>query len=98
MDHDRLAQALYESGMHAVLIAAVLEEMSELTATITVPGAGTTQPFGIHKGGKQGGTETPQVWKRFLAQILTTVVDGWDRHGYGLVDLDDDSRRVNHAI
>ena len=52
IDQDRLAQALWESGLHAAVVAAILYELHALEARMHLPTAPTGRRFQYGRGGK----------------------------------------------
>ena len=59
------------------LQAILLRELCGLNAVVSLPGAGTTDPFFYNKGGKQRGVETPLQWTALMVYILEPLVISW---------------------
>ena len=60
-----------------------------------------TAPFDIHKGGKQGGVETPDQWKITVEFILGPVIQAWTNMGLGFALTTEDGTLealISHAI
>ena len=89
---------MHEQKIHATIIVAVLAALSDMPATITLPGFGPCEPSPFTRGGKQGGRETPMVWTIFLDFILQPAVEKWNTYKYGLRDLDNFGEFANRCI
>ena len=70
MDHDQLKIALLRRGMHPRLFCVLLRELTSLKGRISIPGAGTAEPFNFASGGKQGGVETPGEWNFLIEHLM----------------------------
>ena len=70
MKHQLISNALLCRGAHPYLVRAVLRELHSIQARIEIPGAGATDLFQFSRGGKQGGTETPDILTLSLSMRL----------------------------
>jgi len=96
INHVLLAVALMHAGAPTYLVAAVMEEFYDLVAQMSVAGIGSTREFAYHKGGRQGGVETPPIWNIIMDFLLGPLVRKWDEQKYGFARFCD-CRRTSHA-
>jgi hypothetical protein len=94
--HDCLAWSLLRRGVHPKAIAAILREYSGLRGTATIPGAGTTAPFAMDMGGRQGGVDTPRELNCMVEAAMDSLLPTWRAAGYGVALLGS-TTRVTHA-
>ena len=68
-----------------------MRELTGMTCTIELPLTGKTNEFPFHKGGNQGGVETPDEWRILLEYFLEPVVFKWAHFemGFSLRDEKD---------
>eukprot|EP00973_Karenia_brevis_P044605 6178927-Karenia_brevis.AAC.1 len=62
MAHHLVSEALLGLGVPHFLVAAIMTELKDLWAQIAVSGLGATEWFCFHRGGRQGGVETPRIF------------------------------------
>ena len=65
------------------LTAAVLREYQGLEGTATLPGVGTTSPFRLARGGRQGGVDTPRELNMMIEALFQELVPTWESEGLG---------------
>ena len=53
-----------------------------MQAQMSVAGLGTTPVFPFHRGGRQGGVETPPIFRMISGFLLGPMVRHWDFAGY----------------
>eukprot|EP00973_Karenia_brevis_P039513 5453730-Karenia_brevis.AAC.1 len=70
-------------GIAPHIAAALLQELVEVYADAEVHGVARVQNIRVNKGGRQGGTETPNMWNWLLEHVLKSLVETWNRSGYG---------------
>ena len=100
MRHDVIHTALHRRGLSSHIIAVMMRELSGLKAVVSLPTAGTTEPFNYDRGGKQGGVETPDQWSCLLDYVMEPLVVQWaDRKwGFVLKTSEEDARYITHAV
>ena len=69
LDHGCLESCLVEQGSPAALIHAVLAELSECTMTFKMGAVHTQTDVLLFSAGKQGASDTPHLWNRYLDSI-----------------------------
>ena len=67
-----------------------------MSATISIPGAGSTEPFEFSRPGKQGGIETPDEFNMFMERMMSPLVKRWYERGWGF--RLDSGVIVNHLL
>ena len=60
-----LAVALAELGLPSCIQLALLAEYENMSATVTIADAPPSAPFNYTRGGREGGGDTPALWKCF---------------------------------
>ena len=83
MCHDYLMEAMLQRGLHPMSVLALMRELTGLSATISIPGAGCTDAFEFSRGGKQGGIVTPDEFSMFIEYMMTPIVKRWHARGLG---------------
>ncbi len=78
MHHSVIAESLTARGIHPQLVANFIRELFDVNAIISVPRAGETPPFPFTKGGRQGGTETPDTFNTVVDHLIEPVVQKWE--------------------
>jgi hypothetical protein len=66
------------------LVAALVEETMELTATASVQDVRAPEEFPFNRCAKQGGIESPWEWNMVLRHALDICVDAWLGRGFGI--------------
>ena len=66
-------------------------------ASISIPGAGSTEKFALQKGGKQGGPDTPDEFGIMMEAIVEPLAQSWSSRGFGFC-LDNTAATVSHII
>ena len=61
-----------------------MAEYSNLRAKIKIPEVGISDWFAYSKGAKQGGVETPDIWKIVLDYLFDPVISKWAEKTGGL--------------
>ena len=69
LDHGCLETCLSEQGTPAALIHAVLAELAECTMTFKMGAVHTQTNVLLFSAGKQGASDTPHLWNRYLDSI-----------------------------
>ena len=88
--------AMSECGFDARMTAAILEEMKDLKAHAEIFGVPVKEPIVFNKCIRQGGVESPKVWRISMIAIMSSLVQLWkDMDGYGVMI---DGRRYSHII
>ena len=101
MPHELIWESLVARGASALNAGLHMRELTALEAYITLPFVGETERFPFHKGGKQGGIETPDEWRALVEYILEPVIQSWSLKGFGFKMFEDESEQayaVNHAV
>jgi hypothetical protein len=83
LSHELIATSLQEAGCCPKLCLAFLREISCSSLLLCFQGH-VFEPICYNKGGRQGGSETPFIWKVALDRIMRRVVSSWAAHGLGL--------------
>ena len=60
-----------------------MAEYANLRAKIKIPEVGTTDWFTYNKGAKQGGVETPDIWKIVLDYLFDPIISTWKDKNWG---------------
>ena len=74
---------------------------NKLDAYIDLPHVGQTARFPFEKGGKQGGVETPDMWRALVDFVMEPLVRAWQeqRVGFNLLQEDgQDETIISHAV
>ena len=87
--------ALQERGVDPWTVRAIMREYVDLEARASVVGSGCSAFFTYSRGGRQGGTETPDLFVYLLDTIIEPLQKQWRAAGYG---VEFDSCRVTHVI
>ena len=79
-----------------------MEELSELEARATLPGADPWgQPWEYTRGGREGGVDTPSLFNLIMEERMENIVEGWQARGQGF-PLDDFrgvvANTISHAV
>jgi hypothetical protein len=79
---DSMPRQLMEESVTSRRVCALdvglhMQELTAEQARITLPHAGTKEPFEFSKGGKQGGIETPDLWRTMLDHVLCSLAHRW---------------------
>jgi hypothetical protein len=83
INHDKLEASLLDSECHPRLIEALFRDIS--FARFDLSFAGHHWQGGTYsKGGRQGASETPDLWRVLLNSPLKASIEEFERHGYGL--------------
>ena len=85
MWHDVIESALLSSDVHPRLIHAIMRELSFGTASLKLGDIVWDRVFSYSKGGRQGGTDTPELWKRYLDLAITRATVLWQSAHRGLI-------------
>ena len=96
MGHELISNALSSRGCPDHLTCRFVWELTGIHAVITLPGAGTTEPFEFNRGGKQGGVETPDAWNAIMDHLLEPLVISWEARGMGFNW--DHPQVISHAV
>lgn len=83
MKQSSMQTALTRGGLSANTLRALMREVSNFKASITIPGCGSGPEFDMESGGHQGGIQTPDIWNNLLEVILEPLIKIWDLFGYG---------------
>ena len=83
IDYNVLCNALRRRGWPPHFAASVLEQLLDNEAEACIPGLGKTKRVRVLRGGRQGGTETTDLWNDILEAQLADVVARWEQLGYG---------------
>ena len=78
-----------------------MAEYSDLRAKIKIPEVGTSDWFSYTKGAKQGGVETPDIWKLVLDYLFEPVISQWAEKQWGFKVKDEDGELIttlSHGI
>eukprot|EP00973_Karenia_brevis_P017811 2447523-Karenia_brevis.AAC.1 len=86
--HGHVYTALQKRGLHPTLIRALMSEMSNLEATVTIPGATESEPIRYDRGGRQGGVDTPFIFNQVVDAALEETVQHWRINKFGFEMLD----------
>ena len=83
-----LAVALSEMGACSTLQYALLDELMRLKAQASVADAPASCVFNFTKGGREGGSDTPLLWRVLLDWLLSPVIENWieQKVGFRLVE------------
>ena len=96
IDHGVMGDLLARAGVHAEHACCLLREVSGISASLSVPTAGSTSRFSWTRGGKQGGKETPDVWNVLVETAMEDLVRSWSSRHFGF-DFGDD-QRLTHLV
>ena len=80
IDHGILTGILEDLGISPALILAVLKELVFCQVDVRV-GQHSSDRLPMHHGSKQGGRDTPRIWKIFLWGILRPLIQSWEDRG-----------------
>ena len=95
--HWVLEQALQYMNINKIIIAATLREYRDLWLQAEVGDSGLCRPVPFHRGGRQGGVETPRLFNYVTKYILDPLVAGWNRSGRGIfVGYNDEMELLHH--
>ena len=97
MDHELLKEAMLKRGLHPRLVFGLLRELTDMKGHISIPSAGTSEPFDFRKGGKQGGVETPDEWNMLVEFLLEPLVRSWRERGFG-IQLVEWATGITHVV
>ncbi|CAK0847987.1 unnamed protein product [Prorocentrum cordatum] len=101
MPHELMQDSLLARGVTARDVALLMGDLTGLRARITLPLAGTSEPFLFAKGGKQGGVETPDEWNCMTEHLMEPVVEKWTASSMGFKFPDEEGGAqclLNHAV
>eukprot|EP00973_Karenia_brevis_P086357 11974497-Karenia_brevis.AAC.1 len=70
MDHDFMFEAMLGVGIPEHIVAALMRELLHVQADAEIKDITSVEAIGINKGGRQGGTETPNEWNWLMEYIL----------------------------
>ena len=79
--HKQLHAVFTRLGISPRLVAAILRELVECEMHVQVGRHRTSRPIPLRHGSKQGGRDTPTIWKTFLWGILRDLVSSWQDRG-----------------
>ncbi len=85
MRHDILEQCLLDAEVNPKLVLAFMRELSFGTGTLRFGDLVWEDAFSYTKGGRQGGCDTPELWKRYLNVALSRASRVWAEEGLGLI-------------
>ena len=77
MKHDAVCDALRARGLQYGRDAALMRELTGVSATRRAVGAGTAESFPFTRGGKQGAVETSDIWDSILEALMKPLVATW---------------------
>eukprot|EP00973_Karenia_brevis_P027460 3787098-Karenia_brevis.AAC.1 len=60
-----------------------MQELVDIRADAEIPGVAKVQDIHVNMGGRQGGTETPNMWNWLLEYLFRDEVEKWSSSGYG---------------
>ena len=99
--HWLIEEALIHQGVKPRTTQAIMAEYSDLRAKIKIPEVGTSDWFTYTKGAKQGGVETPDIWKIVLDYLFDPVISQWAEKQWGFKVKDEDGELIttlSHGI
>ena len=96
LGHGEIYTGLLSNGANPLLIRAIMQEYYGLQATVQLLDAPTSDKFTYSRGGRQGGAETPELFRVVLDTILHPLVSSWKSKKYGFTI--DDKHFITHAI
>jgi hypothetical protein len=83
MTHNTIINGLRATGVPGKLILAIMRELTNCSISLKFRDL-IWSGLPYQRGGKQGGSETPEVWKRVLDATLKCVVPRWRAAGLGI--------------
>ena len=83
MDHVRIVRALKKEGWREEAVLQVQADLTELRARASVRGVSATEWVDYRHGGRQGGADTPALWRSLLDSVLRPCVRAWEEAGLG---------------
>ena len=81
--HERLYEAGKQGQIDLYAVLAVLRDYTGKTATISIAGAGTSEPFDYTQGGWPGGASVTGQYNQNIVYHVTPVVAKWLILGMG---------------
>ena len=96
MRHERIRSALDKQGIGATGVRMELRELTNVSLTLKLPGAPSSAPVPLEKGGIQGGVRTPDQFNAIIETALARPVQIWQERAWG-IQLDN-GFRLTHLV
>ena len=84
MDHSEMEASMQFAKTPIQLSFSIMRELFDAKLSVDINGTKSKNQIPMQIGGKQGGSDTPWSWNRYMDFVLAPVIRKWDRLGYGI--------------